>query len=183
MIRLFVALVIPEEIKNQIIEIRNNILPSPKKFSWEDNSKLHLTLKFIGEVNENLLELIMSGLNFLEDFHKINCTTDRFGFFFKSKDEPRILWLGLTIDRSIYFIVDELNQKLSDYSVPIEKRKFKAHLTLLRIKNSVSKDFVEKFSNAEFPKINFVSSEIVLMKSNLSSKGSTYTEIKKYYLK
>jgi len=183
MIRLFVALVIPEEIKNQIIEIRNNILHAPNKFNWEDISKLHLTLKYIGEVKEDLLESILSKLNFLEDFHKINCTADRFGFFFKSKDEPRILWLGLTIDSSIYFIVDELNRKLSYYSIPIEKRKFEAHFTLLRIKDIVAKDFIEKFTNAEFSKINFVSNEIVLMRSDLSLKGSTYTEIKKYYLK
>ena len=79
--------------------------------------------------------------------------------------------------------MEELNQRLSKFLIPIEHRKFKAHLTLLRIKKSVPKDFIEKFSNAEYPKINFVTNEIVLMQSELSSQGSTYKEIKKYYLK
>ena len=182
MIRLFVALIIPDEVKNQIIEIRKRIFPDEGKLRWEDNSKIHLTLKFIGEVKEDLLESIINELNFLEHFNKINCSTEGFGFFFKAKDEPRILWLALDVDSSINRIVEELNQRLFKFSIPIEHRKFKAHLTLLRIKKSVPKDFIEKFSNAEYPKINFVTNEIVLMQSELSSQGSTYKEIKKYYL-
>lgn len=183
MIRLFVALIIPEETKNQIIELRKKIFPDEGKFSWEDKSKMHLTLKFIGEVKEDLLEPITKELNFLEHFQKINCSAERFGFYFKAKDEPRILWLGLTLDKSTNSIVDELNQRLSKFTIPIENRKFKAHLTLLRIKDDVPKDFINNFSNAELPKINFISNEIVLMKSELFSNGSTYKEIKKYYLK
>jgi len=183
MIRLFVALIIPNETKNQIKEIRKKIFPDEDKFRWEDNPKIHLTLKFIGEVKENLLELITKELNFLEHFQKINCTLEKFGFFFKAKDEPRILWLGLNLDKSLYSIVEELNQRLSKFQIPFEHRKFKAHLTLLRIKNDVSKDFISKFSNAKIPETNFSANEIVLMKSELTANGSTYTEIKKYYLK
>ena len=183
MIRLFVALIIPDETKNQIRAIRKKIFPDEGKFRWEDNSKIHLTLKFIGEVKEELLKPIIEELNFLEHFQKINCSVERFGFFFKTKDEPRILWLGLDLDKSIYSIVDALNQRLLNFSIPIENRKFKAHLTLLRIKEKVEKDFIDKFSNADLPEISFTANEIVLMKSELSSSGSIYKEIKKYYLK
>ena len=182
MIRLFVALIIPEEVKNQIIELRKRIFPDEGIFRWEDNSKIHLTLKFIGEVKEELLDSITNELNFLEHFNKINCSAERFGFFFKAKDEPRILWLELRLDSSVDTVVEELNQRLSKFSIPIEHRKFRAHLTLLRIKKRVSKEFIEKFSFAEFPKINFITNKIVLMQSELSSQGSTYKEIKKYYL-
>lgn len=182
-IRLFVALIIPDETKNQIKGIRKNIFPDEDKFKWEDDSKVHLTLKFIGEVKEEILEPITKELNFLEHFQKVNCTLEKFGFFFKAKDEPRILWLGLNLNKAIYSIVEELNQRLSKFSIPIEHRKFKAHLTLLRIKNDVPKDFISKFSNAKIPENNFSANEIVLMKSELTANGSTYKEIKKYYLK
>jgi RNA 2',3'-cyclic 3'-phosphodiesterase len=183
MIRLFIALIIPEEAKNQIIQIRKSIYPDEDNLRWEDKSKLHLTLIFIGEVKDELLEPISQELNFLENFNKINCTAKKFGFFFKQKNEPRILWLGLNMDDSIHSIVDELNNRLSKFLIPIEERKFKAHLTLLRIKRSVSQDFVDKFSNAELPNISFIANEIILMQSKLSSQGSTYKEIKKYNLK
>lgn len=183
MIRLFVALIIPEEIRNQINQLRHSIFPDESKFRWEDNTKIHLTLKFIGEVDENLLQQILNELSFLEHTKKMNCSVEKFGFFFKQKDEPRILWLGLKLDNTIYTVVEELNQRLSKFSIPVEKRKYKAHLTLLRIKDKVSKDFIGKYLNAELPEISFTANEIVLMQSELSSQGSTYKEIKKYYLK
>ena len=183
MIRLFVALIIPEEIKNQIIQIRKNIYPDEEKYRWEDNSKIHLTLKFIGDVKHELLEPILQELRFLNNFNKINCEAEKFGFFFKQKNEPRILWLGLKLDDAIYSIVEELNSRLSKFSIPVEQRKFKPHLTLLRIKNIVPQDFINKFVNTELPKLSFTANEIVLMQSKLSSSGSTYNEIKKYNLK
>lgn len=183
MIRLFVALIIPEEIKNQIIQIRKNIYPDEGKFRWEDNSKIHLTLKFIGDVKHELLEPILQELGFLNNCNEIICEAEKFGFFFRPKNEPRILWLGLKLDDAIYSIVDELNKRLSKFAIPVEERKFKPHLTLLRIKNIVPQDFINKFLNAELPKLSFTANEIVLMQSKLSSLGSTYKEIKKYNLK
>lgn len=183
MIRLFVALSIPDEIKKQIALLRKEIYPAANNLKWEEDSKIHLTLKFIGEVNDDLVESIKHELNFLENFSKINCTTANFDFFFKERNEPRILWLDLKMDDSVYVIVDELNQRLSKFSIPVEKRKFKAHLTLLRVKQKIASDFIDKFSNAEFSNVKFEANEIVLMKSTLTSQGSTYEEIKKYILK
>jgi 2'-5' RNA ligase len=82
----------------------------------------------------------------------------------------------------VYTIVEELNHRLAKFSIPVEKRKFKAHLTLLRVKQKVTRNFIDKFSSAEFPNINFAANEIVLMQSTLTSQGSMYKEIKKYYL-
>jgi RNA 2',3'-cyclic 3'-phosphodiesterase len=183
MIRLFVALIIPDETKNHIIQLRKAIYPNDSDIRWEDNSKLHITIKFIGDIKDEYLELISQELNFVENYSKINCTADKFGFFFKQKNEPRILWLGLNFSDGIYAIVDELNIRLAKFKIPIEERKFKAHLTLLRIKNNVSRDIIDKFSNAELPNISFTANEIILMQSKLSSQGSTYKEIKKYNLK
>lgn len=183
MIRLFVALAIPEEIINQITQLRKKICGENDKLKWEDNSKIHLTLKFIGEVNENLLQPISQELDFLEQFNKINCTTSKFGFYFKQKNEPRILWLGLDLDNTVSTIVDELNRRLTKYSIPIEKRKFSSHLTLLRIKDHLTDEFVNKFLNYDIHKFNFITNEILLMQSELLAQGSTYKEIKKYYLK
>lgn len=182
MIRLFVALDIPELIRNQIVEIRRNIIQDKNNFRWEDISKLHLTLKFIGEIKKNLLEDIVAELQFLENFPKINCDLDKFGFFFKGKKDPRILWAGLRVDDNIITIVKQLNERLSKFSIPVETRKFKPHLTLLRIKTKVSEDFVNNFISYRLPEINFACSEISLMESELTKSGSIYKEIKKYKL-
>ena len=183
MIRLFVALIIPEEIVNQIIQIRQKIYPDDSRFKWEDKSKIHLTLKFIGDVKNELLEPIKNELDFLNGVKKINCDFEKFGFFFKQINDPRILWLGLKLDDDIFFIVDELNNRLTKFSISKEGKKFKAHLTLLRIKKELPTDFIDKFSNAEIPKIKFMVNEIALMESKLSPIGSNYRKIKKYTFK
>lgn len=182
MIRLFVALIIPEEIRNQIVHTSKSIFPDGENLRWEDESKIHITLKFIGEVKDDLLQPIADELSFLESYRKINCTIEKFGFFFKEKNEPRILWLGLKTDDSLKLIVNELNNRLSKYSVPIEKRKFKAHITLLRINNKLPLNFKSKFTDAKIDQVNFTSTEIALMQSKLSPQGSKYIEIKKYIL-
>lgn len=183
MIRLFVALLIPQDIIDKITKLRKNIALDIPNLRWEDESKIHLTLKFIGEVKENLAGQIKDELNFLESYPRLNCKADKFGFFFDTKKAPRILWIGLKVDNIINLIVDELNQRLAKYSIPVEKRRFKAHITLLRIKQNISEEFIRKFKNAEFSEINFIANEIALMQSKLSPQGSEYTEIKKYNLK
>ena len=72
MTRLFVALNIPEEIKKQIIILRNSILSNTFDYRWEPEKKLHITLKFIGTVEDELVHSIAVSLKFLENYNKVN---------------------------------------------------------------------------------------------------------------
>ncbi len=181
MIRLFIALNIPEEIKKEIITLRNSAVSNPENYRWEKTEKLHLTLKFIGEIDESKLELILGKISFLEKYHPLNCRLQGFGFFFR-KGIPKILWSGIAIDEKIYEIVDRLNKELEKLGIPVEERKFKSHLTLLRVKEKLSKNFIKRFENFPVPETKFTADEIVLIKSELLPKGSKYKEIKKYKL-
>ena len=183
MTRLFVALKIPDEIKKKIFEIRNEILPDWGKYKWEKEVKIHLTLKFIGEVNENKVGQISQSLNFIENYFKFDCTLSRFGFFFR-RGAVKILWAGLSADDVLYDIVQKINDTLETLSIPKEEQKFKSHLTLLRIKNQDSYRFpVKVFEEFTVPEIKFTADEALLIKSELLPETSKYTEIKKYKLK
>lgn len=182
MIRLFVSVKIPFEVKENLIRICKQIAPNPEKYRWETSAKIHLTIKFIGEVEENLVKDIDHELNFVEKFESLDFLVKRFGFFFRA-NEPKILWVGLETQESIYNLAEELNQRLSKFSIPVEKRRFKPHLTMLRIKNNPGSDFINKFKNYSFDNFNFTSREITLVKSRLSKTGAHYIDIKKYNLK
>ncbi len=182
MIRLFVALKIPEEVKAKVNEIRRNISPEHEGLRWESNDKLHLTLKFIGEVEDSLVKPISGALSFIEEYDKFFCSLTQFGFFFK-RQEAKILWLGLNTDKRIYNLVDKVNSELEQFSITREERKFKAHLTLLRIKRKVDDDFIKKFRSFKIPEIKFIAGEIALIKSELLPGGSKYSDIKTYKLK
>lgn len=182
MIRLFVALKIPVDVKNKLLQICNQLTQTPDLFKWEKPEKIHLTLKFIGEVEEELVSSIVKEIAFVEEYNSFNFNVTKFGFFFKF-GEPKILWAGLKTDESIYSLVEEMNRRLSIFSIPVEKRKFKPHLTMLRIKRNPGTEFINNFEKYSFDNWNFNSNEITLIKSELFPTGARYTDIKKYNLK
>jgi len=182
MIRLFVALKIPDEVKKRIIEIRNEILPGWGRYKWEREEKLHLTLKFIGEVDDSRVEEISDSLNFIESYSGFHCKLSRFGFFFK-RGIAKILWISFSAGDSLFKLVDEININLEKISIPKDERKFKPHLTLLRMKNKEPKNFIKVFEEFIIPEINFIADEVVLIKSELLPDSSKYSEIQKYKLK
>ncbi len=181
MTRLFVALDIPEEIKTKIISIRNSAVPDPLNYKWEKPEKLHLTLKFIGEIENNLVEEIKSELDFISGYNPLQCSFTKFGFFF-SRGKPVILWLDLRINPEIFDLVQELNNKLIKFGIESEKRKFKPHLTLLRIKKNVDENFINSYENCKLPETEFSTDSVSLIKSELHSISSRYTKIKNYNL-
>jgi 2'-5' RNA ligase len=161
MIRLFTALIIPEEIKQKLLSTCHSLVDNPEQYRWVVADKIHLTLKFIGEVEEDLTEPIKDELTFAEEFKHFDCSISRFGFFFRN-GEPKILWMG---------------------SIPVEKRRFKPHLTMLRLKQDPGEEFIQNFKEHSFEEIKFNLKTFALVKSELFQTGAQYTEIKKYNLK
>jgi 2'-5' RNA ligase len=182
MIRLFVALIIPEKIKEEVFKHCHAAANNTSEYSWEAREKVHLTLKFIGEVKEEFLTLIIDELEFIKNYSSFNCTISKFGFFFR-ESEAKILWCNLETDHSIISLVEELNSRLQKYDIEIEKRKFKGHLTLLRIKNQVSEGFIKSFKEYSFVPNRFNADKIALIQSVLKPAGSEYKILKIYKLK
>jgi 2'-5' RNA ligase len=182
MSRLFVSLKIPDEVLDRVLREVHNAAENLFKFKWETKDKIHLTLKFIGEVEEKLVESISSELGFVENYSSFKCSISRFGFFFRNH-EPKILWSDLQSERSFTLIVDELNQRMEKFGIESENRKFRAHLTLLRIKQEVTEKFIQRIKSYEFEKINFTANKIALVQSKLSKEGARYKDLKTYELK
>lgn len=182
MTRLFVALLIPDEIKTQIIKFRDEAFSESHNYKWEHFDKIHLTLKFIGEVDDKLIIPIADSINYVSGYKSLNCQLTRFGFFY-GRDEAKILWMGLKIENPVYELVESINNKLEEFSIPAEKKKFKPHLTLKRFKLGEGKKFIGSFEGFEVPAVKFVASKIALFKSELLPSGAKYTEIKNYNLK
>ncbi len=179
--RLFIAFNIPNDIKEKIIYLRNSAVQNPMDYKWEAAEKLHLTLKFIGEVEDHLFGQIKNEISFISGYNAFNCNLNRFGFFYSSKI-PKILWLGLKIDEEIFELVKGLDEKLIKFGIPEEKRKFKPHLTIMRVKKKLDKNFINSFENCKLPETEFTADSVSLIKSELHSDSSRYTEIKNYTL-
>ncbi|HED07994.1 MAG TPA: RNA 2',3'-cyclic phosphodiesterase [Ignavibacteria bacterium] len=175
--RIFIALKIPEYIRKEIISYRIKAYPGYQNFKWEPINKLHITLKFIGDIKNDTVDKIIDALGFISNYKTLNCSLDKFGFFYWKK-EPKILWLGLKANPELNTLVEDINIVLEKVPILKDERNFKAHLTLLRIKQSVQNNFIESFENYKIPEVNFVADEIAVMESKLLPQGSKYKDIK-----
>lgn len=182
MIRLFIAMRIPYEIRREIFSMIGEIIPEYRRYKWEKEEKIHLTLKFIGSMDEKYLNDLENKLSFIENYNKFHFNFTGFNFFYSHKI-PQILWLGLKTNDPVKKFVNEIEDVTEGFSTVRENREFKSHLTLMRIKNDPGSDFTEAFKAYQVPDISFISDEVILVQSLLKPSGSEYKELKVFKLK
>lgn len=153
-----------------------------EKLIWEPKERLHLTIKFIGDVSDEVMGNISNELFFITNYFQINCSINRFDLFFRDR-KPFILCAGLSVDEHLIKMISEIDKSLTKFSIAIEKRIFKPHITLLRIKKQLENYFVHNFKNFTFEPILFNATSVTLYKSILHPEGSEYIKIKNYKLK
>lgn len=182
MIRIFIALEIPRDIIDEIILIRNELVPTYVRIKWESIEKLHVTLKFLGETEQEYIEKIFTSIEQLsKKYQKFDLQLDRFGFF-KSNSLPRILWAGLKENFELENFVKEIDILCSEFGFEKEKRKFKPHITMLRIKNESLIKEINSLDNYRLPQLKFFGNKITMFQSVLTKGGSIYKPIKSLLL-
>ena len=184
MIRCFIAIQIPQEIKFEIESYLSQLKRISPSIRWVKITGLHITLKFLGEIEKDLLDKIRSSLKSISnifqpfDISIMDCGT------FPNKKRPRIIWLGIEpdADNMLIKIYQWLEESLVPFGFEKEQRKFTPHLTIGRIKFPDNMDKLLGFIEKEpFPKKQFSVEEIVLMQSILKPTGAEYQIIDKYY--
>lgn len=178
--RLFIALDIPENEINRVIELRNDIYGKPNDLAWEHESKLHVTVKFLGDVGENITELLLTRLKEIE-FEKISVGFDKFGFF-KRNGVLKILFANLNENKRILELYNIIDKECSLLGFPKEKRVYRPHLTILRLKGSEDINRLKIFNNYKIHNSDFIINSFSLIKSELFSSGSEYTIVKSFNL-
>lgn len=172
-VRVFIGFFLPEEIKEDVLQIQRKI-PNFKGKLIEGNN-LHLTLKFLGEISEKDLNEVKEILKRVH-FRRIECSIESLGFF--SESFVRIVWLYLKNSEDLQKEVDEALKDLFK-----TENRFMSHLTIARIKSVRNKnEFIEKLKEINFDKVHFFIKEICLIKSELKKEGPEYEVLDKYIL-
>lgn len=183
MIRTFIALEIPKSDLSRIILIRDQIISQDKRILWEPLEKLHITLKFLGDVQENLIPVIKDELQSIAECSEpCLLSFKKFGVFSKGND-PKILFVDLNDCVNLNRIVSRIEESFTKIGFKKETRNFKPHVTLLRFKGSENKNEILKLLEASIPQNYFKADKMHLLKSELKPSGSIYTSIQKYLLK
>jgi 2'-5' RNA ligase len=178
MIRAFIALNLSSDIIDEIIRVQGELKDKNlihAKYTKHEN--LHLTLKFLGEIDEQKVEVVREKLA-LVNAKQFQVTVSQLGIF--SEKFIRIVWVKLDSEELI-----ELQKKIDnslDNLFPKE-RQFMGHITIARVKDV--KDKASLLNYLKNNKMNMIKGNITsfsLMKSTLTPKGPIYEVIERYGL-
>lgn len=163
-----------------------NLARTESRVKWVKPDSLHITLKFLGEVGEDLLPEIQERLTRVcRDMGPFPLVAEGVGAFPKRRS-PQVIWMGLSgeTDRMARLAKD-LEGALAPLGFEPEKRGFKPHITLGRMRRSRrgappagQNELAEALlSLAAFKGPSFLAERVTLMKSTLTPKGAIYEPV------
>ena len=172
--RLFVGFNFPEYVLKEIKKIQDKLPDFSGKSIKPEN--LHLTLKFLGEIDEKKIQEIKERLSKVNAY-KINAEINSIGFF--SKKFLRIVWLHVSNCSNLQKEIDLSLEGLFE-----KEKRFMSHVTIARVKSISDKDsFIRKIEILRIKKISFKVENFFLVESKLSPEGPEYRIIEKYNLR
>lgn len=173
--RLFVAVELPDDLRGRVNSLAKELPDEGVKAVEKDN--IHLTLKFLGDIPEDKIPEIQERLAKV-NFKSFSCTVSGVGVF-PSPDYIRVVWAGIKCEE-MPKLAAEVENALEGIGKK-ETRPFSSHVTIARVKRKIdANDFLEKHKEDNLGE--FQVSDFVLMQSELSRQGPTYTVLKKFTL-
>jgi len=184
--RTFIAIEIPDEIKKEMAEAQSRLKGSGVEAGWTKPEGIHLTLKFLGEVEESRVPEIMDALtSAIQGMGRFRLEIAGAGAFPNPKS-ARVVWIGVSGDiERLITLQSSVEEAMAGLGMEREDRKFTPHLTLGRIKYIRSRDaWVSALEGIKDVKLDgFDVNAVSLMKSELKRTGAVYAEIGRVELK
>ncbi|MCL1811652.1 MAG: RNA 2',3'-cyclic phosphodiesterase [Methanomassiliicoccaceae archaeon] len=176
-IRSFVSFEIPEmpairETQQKLRAVRGVSVPD----------SVHLTLRFLGDVEAKRIKELSARMMSLEKYQPFTVSMKGLGAFPNVRD-PRVVWIGAELGDQFQSILCDLDKMLDASSIDYDKKPFKAHVTLGRVKmpSTILTDLLNKERDRDIG--SFTCSEIFLMSSMLTPKGAIHSAINTFDLK
>jgi len=181
--RSFLAFPISGALKERLKYILDDLRTTGADVKWVKPGNIHLTIKFLGELEESRIESIMSLLDQrCREFVPMTSYLSEIGAF-PDLQHPRIVWAALDDSKKeIQGIVEVLRGDMIKFGVPQDEHPFKPHLTLGRVRSSAHlKNLIQAMHQITFvEKIEQKFDKIILYKSTLTPQGPIYNVLKEY---
>jgi 2'-5' RNA ligase len=148
---------------------------------WVPTEQIHLTLAFLGEVDEAAVERLSGELarirapGFRLCFSGTGCFPDR--------RRPRVLWVGLVPHPRLKQLAAGVREAVLACGIPQDERPFSPHITLARLKLSPSRGcdaFLDRQPEQQLPP--FPVQEFILFQSRLTPQGALHTPVRSFPL-
>jgi 2'-5' RNA ligase len=174
--RLFVAIRPPEQIRDLLIDAMDD----SADFRWQDDGQLHLTLRFIGEVERPLAEDLAAALGTIRSpsFELRIHGTGRF-----EQRNSGALWAGVEPRAPVAALAAKVERICQSVGLEPERRAFHPHITLARWKGRRSREIATFLDRTRgLTSEPFTADRFILFESRLSRHGAHYEEVASYPL-
>lgn len=178
--RSFVAVELPDELRGSLSRILDELRPCGADVKWVRPEAVHLTLKFLGEIQPEQVEEIRLAVQEVAGRHGPFKMEARGLGCFPRLEQPRVVWLGLEGEKwKLEALQREVETALMQLGFPKEERPFRPHLTLGRVRSPKARlALVQKIKNLEgIQGGELVVGSVVLFKSELLPSGARYTKL------
>ena len=184
--RVFCAIELPDALKSRVGEHARRLREAfPRvRASWERPEKIHITLKFLGDVEVSRVEeLSRAAGRAAAHVEPFDLTIAGLGTF-PPHGPPRVLWLGIEdTSGQLSNLHCSLEDECAAAGFQREPRPFKPHLTVARIRTPhAARELAAAHRESSFESQTFAVSELVVIRSDLGPGGSRYTPLSRHRL-
>jgi len=173
--RTFIALELPDSLKDGILALIGELRSRGIRAGWSKRGTLHLTLKFLGEIDESFQDDVIGAVR------RAAAAVPPFWFdtsgigAFPSDARPRVLWVGVDSGQELYDLARLVESELAAVGFPSERRPFHPHVTLGRIRDPRGATGVaEALTTLKAPEGRVVVRDVRVMKSTLAPAGAIH---------
>lgn len=181
------AITLPDEVKDLLKSIQTGLDRGFKAVSWVRPESIHLTLKFLGEIDEKKALAIAAALETAaEGIGPFTLEAGGVGVF-PNPRAPRVVWAGVKDNSELLTLQKKIDERLAAAGFEPDDRPFTPHLTLCRIKSAGDAraigNLVTGPGQKEQARAAFTVNSFAFMKSVLKPQGAVHTVIKEFALR
>lgn len=184
--RCFIAIDINDrirtEIKRLVRDLRQATGLDRPDVKWADPDLIHLTLKFLGEIRDREVVEVCRVLSEVVIGHKgFSIEIEQVGSFGQT---VRVVWVGIGQNDALESLQSELDARLFEIGFAGDRKGFKGHLTLCRVKNAAAGRKMEKHLGGygDVSLGSLAVDSVCVYKSELTSTGPIYTVVSRVTL-
>jgi len=184
LIRSFIAIELPPELKKELTKVETQLkINSPPVIKWIEPGSIHITLKFLGETSDAILDdLILAMEESVVGVSPFKLDVRQLGAF-PGVDRPQVIWVGVSGEmEKLKQLQKNLEKNTEQLGFKRESRTFSPHLTLGRVRDGARPDDIQRIgkllNETVFTALHNINvNQINLMKSVLTPNGAIHTFI------
>jgi len=178
-LRVFIAIELPDAVRAQMARLQEKLKEADADVKWVDPNNIHLTLKFVGEVEQDKLEILYAGVSeAVADQAKFPMSLAGIGAF-PSLNRVQVVWIGVFSGAGeATDLAERIEASLAKRGFEAEKKKFVPHITIGRARSFRNvNSLVKLIEEIPFSSDDFTTTAVAVVKSELTPQGPIYSHL------